>query len=293
MTELERQTFEDGFRICLLIGKVDRARNVLALSISLFDGGRAVFAETSSGSYWNPPDAMLDGLRHCLARVAAPPHILAFYGSICMDLLSRVAATAILSGLRILDLGSAAIALHADVAASAGIEELARSYRLGAARFSDSTSDSVYEDLLWALVAEAGRQDMSWGDLLSAPEANRARPAFERYGFDEQGLRALPDAPGVYVMRDRAGSVLYVGKSGNLHRRLTEYFRPQLRLSPKLERIRDSLQWARVSEELPVERRVEELVRVAQSIALRSPDPGEFRLEADPAWPDTSPDAPA
>jgi len=39
-------------------------------------------------------------------------------------------------------------------------------------------------------------------------------------------LGKIPTEPGVYVMKDRLGAVIYVGKAKNLRRRLTTYFRP-------------------------------------------------------------------
>lgn len=38
-------------------------------------------------------------------------------------------------------------------------------------------------------------------------------------------LRELPDGPGVYLMRDRSGAVIYVGKARSLRRRVGSYFR--------------------------------------------------------------------
>ena len=37
-------------------------------------------------------------------------------------------------------------------------------------------------------------------------------------------LEALPPSPGVYVFKDRAGQVLYVGKAGSLRNRVRGYF---------------------------------------------------------------------
>ncbi len=49
-------------------------------------------------------------------------------------------------------------------------------------------------------------------------------------------LDALPDAPGVYLMRDRSGRVIYVGKAASLRRRVSSYFRLAIRrrADPKL-----------------------------------------------------------
>jgi predicted GIY-YIG superfamily endonuclease len=47
------------------------------------------------------------------------------------------------------------------------------------------------------------------------------RPLVERLGRDF--FRRLPQSPGVYLMRDTAGTVLYVGKARNLRKRLASY----------------------------------------------------------------------
>ena len=46
-------------------------------------------------------------------------------------------------------------------------------------------------------------------------------------------LKATPTRPGVYVMRDRKGAVLYVGKAASLRHRLSSYFTSQTGMAPK------------------------------------------------------------
>lgn len=43
-------------------------------------------------------------------------------------------------------------------------------------------------------------------------------------------LGALPHKPGVYLMRDRFGTVIYVGKALNLRKRVSQYFHPSRRM---------------------------------------------------------------
>ncbi|KAB2887090.1 MAG: excinuclease ABC subunit C, partial [Kofleriaceae bacterium] len=39
-------------------------------------------------------------------------------------------------------------------------------------------------------------------------------------------LDRIPTEPGVYIMKDAAGKVIYVGKAKNLRTRVRQYFRP-------------------------------------------------------------------
>jgi hypothetical protein len=39
-------------------------------------------------------------------------------------------------------------------------------------------------------------------------------------------LDRLPSQPGVYLMRDRRGKMLYIGKAANLRNRVRQYFQP-------------------------------------------------------------------
>ena len=43
-------------------------------------------------------------------------------------------------------------------------------------------------------------------------------------------LGAVPHKPGVYLMRDRLGTVIYVGKARDLRKRISQYFHPSRRL---------------------------------------------------------------
>ena len=55
-------------------------------------------------------------------------------------------------------------------------------------------------------------------------------------GMDsKEKIRGLPSSPGVYIMKDDKGVVLYVGKAANVRKRAASYFYPNRKLYGRLE----------------------------------------------------------
>lgn len=59
---------------------------------------------------------------------------------------------------------------------------------------------------------------------------------FSGYAFDRAFLRSLPERPGVYLMFDRNGTLLYVGKAKSLRDRAGSYFARTTRRSERMKR---------------------------------------------------------
>ena len=47
----------------------------------------------------------------------------------------------------------------------------------------------------------------------------------------EEEIKKLPSKPGVYLMHDKNNNIIYVGKAISLKRRVTSYFRKQIKLN--------------------------------------------------------------
>ena len=50
----------------------------------------------------------------------------------------------------------------------------------------------------------------------------------------QEELKKLPDKPGVYILKDENGEILYIGKAVVLKNRVRQYFQPSLNASPKV-----------------------------------------------------------
>ena len=53
------------------------------------------------------------------------------------------------------------------------------------------------------------------------------------FNIDEE-LKKLPDEPGVYIMKDVSGEIIYVGKAISLKKRVRQYFQSSKNNSPKV-----------------------------------------------------------
>ncbi len=59
----------------------------------------------------------------------------------------------------------------------------------------------------------------------------------------KEKLKALPDKPGCYLMRDRAGKIIYIGKAASLRKRVQSYFRSHTKRTaqPKIRSLISSI----------------------------------------------------
>jgi len=112
---------------------------------------------------------------------------------------------------------------------------LGLSYRSGRSPEEDAALQSEALLLLLRRHAENGAATVEEvrSDLYPDPLPVR----FDSYAFDEAFLADLPQRPGVYVMRDGDGRVIYVGKSVNLRSRVGTYFSRRADRPEKTRRI--------------------------------------------------------
>ncbi len=115
-----------------------------------------------------------------------------------------------------------------------------------------------------------------------------ARPLAERFGAEF--FRAVPEAPGVYLMSTARDGVLYVGKAKNLRRRLGSYRSGTgERLPPRLVRLLlrvERIDWDLCADEAAALAREQELIRTLQPRfnrqGVRPPKPWFLSWRRDP-----------
>ncbi len=93
--------------------------------------------------------------------------------------------------------------------------------------------------------------------------------------------REACESPGVYLMKDVAGAILYVGKAKNLRNRLLSYFKPALHEMPRIERL---VQTVDLFEMILTETEAEALLLEATLIKKHQPK-FNIRLKDDKAYP--------
>ncbi len=106
------------------------------------------------------------------------------------------------------------------------LEEIARSFGIGLADVTEpekllQIAVEVWREAL-AAAAELGIENLA--ALKSLEQAEARAVDFKDFAFDREFIAALPEKPGVYLMLDRAGRPIYVGKAKNLRSRVSSYF---------------------------------------------------------------------
>ena len=97
-------------------------------------------------------------------------------------------------------------------------------------------------ELLSALLAR--KDEFGFGEPEAWPERQHPKRMdvdLSRYEFDREFLETLPEAPGVYIMRDGNGEAVYVGKAANLRERVKSYFRARMSRDEKTETILEAV----------------------------------------------------
>jgi DNA polymerase-3 subunit epsilon len=125
---------------------------------------------------------------------------------------------------------------------------LARHLRVSVAPCHRAYADAAATaEVLHALLERAGTFGvLGLDDLLALPSI-RAHPSASKLRLTAR----LPRRPGVYLMKDRGGRVLYVGKATNLRARVRSYFGGDDRKKvPQLLRETEAIDWIECPHEL-------------------------------------------
>jgi hypothetical protein len=132
--------------------------------------------------------------------------------------------------------------------------------------------------------AAAARGLADWEAVAAAPALEREQARAEVWdpprALTPELLAALPEEPGIYRFYARDKSILYVGKSRNLRRRVASYFRPPAAGGARRAALLGEIHRLEIA---PARSELEALIRESQEIArLRPPWNVQVRLDPEP-----------
>ena len=116
---------------------------------------------------------------------------------------------------------------------------------LGLPAYLDASSNLQFEAFaqqvaqLFELLQQRGIK--TFQELAAFCDMPKQEFDFNATNIDSEFIDRVPESSGVYVMRNKKNNVIYVGKAGNLKRRLRFYFAPTYIMDKKLQVIRDDL----------------------------------------------------
>ena len=150
-------------------------------------------------------------------------------------------------------------------------EDIAAALELGYVRPEDPAAMCLaHSELLLGLLEKFEARDVDTVDgILEDLQPMVTSVDFEAYSFDEDDLNDLPTCPGVYVMRDSDGKVIYVGKSVHLRDRVKTYFARRSEREEKTQRILERIWTVEVQE---VGSELEALILEARLIQTTRPE---------------------
>ncbi len=124
-----------------------------------------------------------------------------------------------------------------------GIDDLSGTLGLPPPDADDPAAMARHLNSCWRLLLDQVPAEHRFDPLalLLWIEQGRRKVDFSRFGFGQEFLSGLPKLPGVYIMKNRAENIVYVGKSRNLRRRVRSYFTPSSLHDPKVRRIHEQL----------------------------------------------------
>jgi len=101
--------------------------------------------------------------------------------------------------------------------------------------------EQVVEKSLELVEALIARGIQSITELIEFYNSNITPADFLSYAFDADFISNLPRAPGIYIMKNEKGEIVYVGKAKSLFDRVRTYFSTTELMDEKIETIRRSL----------------------------------------------------